>query len=189
MRGKNGSSMPGFLSGLTLLILVGTGMSVLMQRRFQSSDGNHEIRAEIQAKEVEIDGLRTRRTRLENEFDAEGRSALNRAKELREAETAVRAKNDRLSKLRLAAGGLQEECEALAASFNQYRTAYRTRVRQAAAGEKIGTLKLANGRQFTGVSIVRVTDGAMEIVHDAGRARISGKDLGAQWTARFQLEE
>jgi len=189
MRGKNGSSMPGFLSGLTLLILVGVGMSVLVQRRFQSSDGNHEICEQIQAKEVEIDGLRSWRTRLENEFDSEGRGALSRAKDLRDAETVLREKNARLSKLRLAASGLREECEALAASFDRYRTAYRTRVRQAAAGEKIGTLKLANGREFTGVSIVRVTDGAMEIVHDAGRARISGKDLGPHWTARFQLEE
>ena len=181
--------MPGFLSGLTVLILAGVGLSFLVQRRFQSSDGNQEIREQIEAKELEIDGLRNWRIRLENEFDSEGRGALSRAKDLREAEAAVREKNARLSQLRLAASGLREECDTLAASFDRYRTAYRTRVRQAAAGEKIGTLKLANGHEFTGVSIVRVTDEAMEIVHDAGRARISGKDLAPQWSARFQWEE
>jgi hypothetical protein len=189
MRGKNGSSMPGFLSGLTLLILTGVGMSILVQRRFQSSDGNHEIREQIEALELEIGGLRSWRTRQENEFDAEGRAALTQAKELREAEAALREKRARLSKLRLAADGLRDECDTLAASFDRYRTAYRTRVWQAAAGEKIGALKLANGRQFSGASIVRVSGGAMEIVHDAGRARISGKDLAPQWSSRFQWEE
>ena len=189
MRGENGSSMPGFLSGLTLLILTGVGMSILVQQRVQSSDGNQQIREQIEARELEIVGLRSWRTRLENQFDAEGRGALHRAKELRDTETTVREKGARLSKLRLAADGLREECDMLAASFSQYRTAYRTRVWQEAAGEKIGILKLANGRQFTGASIVRVTDGAVEIVHDDGRARISSKDLAPQWSFRFQWEE
>jgi hypothetical protein len=189
MRGENGSSMPGFLSGLTLLILTGVGMSILVQRRFHSSDGNQELREQIEARELEIGGLRSWRTRLENQFDAEGRGALTKAKELRDAETAIREKSARLSKLRLTADGLREECDTLAASFDRYRTAYRTRIRQAAAGEKIGVLKLANGRQFTGASIVRVTDGAMEIVHDAGQARISSKDLAPPWSSRFQWDE
>lgn len=189
MRGKNGSSLPGALSCLTVLILTGVGMSILVQRRFQFSDGNHEIREQIEARELEIGGLRSWRTRLENQFDAEGRMALTQAKDLRDAETALREKSARLSKLRLTAAGLREECDTLAASFDRYRTTYRTRVRQAAAGEKIGVLKLANGRQFTGASIVRVTDEAMEIVHDAGQARISGKDLPPQWTSRFQWED
>ena len=189
MRGKDGSSLPAFLGGLTLLIFVGMGLSFLMQRRIQSSNGNHEIREQIETRESELDGLRSWRTRLETQFDAEGRAVLSRAKELRDTETAVRETTARLSKLSLTAEGLRGECETLATSFDRYRTAYRTRIRQEAAGQKIGTLKLANGHEFTGVSIVRVTDEAMEIVHDAGRARISGKDLAPQWSARFQWGE
>jgi len=181
--------MPGFLSGLTLLILTGVGMSILVQRRVQSSDGNQQIREQIEARELEIDGLRSWRTRLENQFEAGGRGALTKAKELRDAETAIREKSARLSKLRPTEDGLREECDTLAASFDRYRTAYRTRIRQAAASEKIGVLKLANGRQFTGVSIMRVTDDSLEIVHADGRARISSKDLSPQWRSRFQWED
>lgn len=189
MRGKNGSSLPGLLGGLTLLILTGVGLSTLVRWRFQASDGNQEIRAQLEGKEREIEGLRSWRTRLENQFDSEGRAALTRTKELREVRTALREKEARLSQLRLVANDLREECEALAASSDRYRAAYRARVWQEAAGEKVGTLKLANGREFNGVSIVRVTDGAMEILHDAGRARIPRKDLPPHWSARFQWEE
>jgi hypothetical protein len=189
MRGKNGSSLPGFLGGLTVLILTGTGLSILVQRRLQFSDGNREVREQIEVKELEIGGLRSWRTRLEDQFDAEGRVSFTRAKELREARTLFRKQEARLSQLRRVANGLREECGMLAAAFDRYRTAYRTEVRQAAAGEKICTLQLANGRGFSGVSIVRVSDDAIEILHDAGRARIPRKDLPPHWNARFQWEE
>jgi len=189
MRAKTGSSLPGVLSGLTLLIFAGIGMSTLMQRRFRSSDGNHEIREQIEARKSEIGTLQAVRNRLENQFDGEGRGTLQRARELHETETALRENNARLTELRRIAANLRGECDTLAGSFDQYRAAYRSHLWQTAAGEKIGVLNLANGRQFTGVSIARVTEGAMEIVHDAGRARIPAKDLAPQWSVRFQGEK
>jgi len=189
MHGRNGSSLPGLLSGLTVLILTGVGLSVLMERRLHSSGDNRKIREEIQANELAIGSLRSWRTRLEHEFDTGGRAALTFTNDLRRTAAAVRENGPRLAKLRLRAEDLRNQCGELAASFDRYRVASRNRVRNQAAGEKIGALELANGRRFTGVSIVHVTDDAMEIVHDAGRARIAAKDLAPSWRARFQWEE
>lgn len=181
MREENGSGLPGFLGGLTVLTLTGVGLSVLMQHRMRFSEGSREIREQIEVYELEIGGLRSWRMRLDDQFEAKKRAAADQAKALRDA--------NRLSGLRATANGLRQECATLAAAFERYRTAYRTRLWQQAEGETLGVLKLANGREFTGVSIVRVTDGALEIAHDAGRTRISAQDLPQHWRARFQWEK
>jgi hypothetical protein len=118
---------------------------------------------------------------LDDQFEAKKRAAADQAKALRDA--------NRLPVLRTTANSLRQECATLNAEFSRYRTAYRSRLWQQAEGETLGVLRLTNGREFTGVSIVRVTDGAMEIAHHTGRTRISARDLPLSWSARFQWDK
>lgn len=181
MRGKHGSSLPGFLGSLTVLILAGVGLSLLMQHRMRLSAGTREIREQIEADELQIGSLRSWRARLDDQFEAKKSAAADQAQALQDA--------NRLPVLRTTANDLRQECATLDAEFSRYRTAYRSRLWQQAEGETLGVLRLANGREFTGVSIVRVTDGAMEIAHHAGRTRIFARDLPLYWSTRFQWDK
>jgi hypothetical protein len=181
MRGKHGSSLPGVLGGLTVLIFTGMGLSALMQHRMRLSAGTREMREQIETDELQIGSLRSLQTRLDDQFEAKKRAAADQTQALQGA--------NRLSLLRTTANGLRQECATLDAEFSRYRTVYRSRLWQQAEGETLGVLRLTNGREFTGVSIVRVTDGAMEIAHHTGRTRISARDLPLSWSTRFQWDK
>ena len=183
MAGESGTGT--ILFGLCALVLSGVGLSSLVHHRAEFFAANQGARQESADSEDRRMALLSRKQRLQDEFDA----LSSQAETFRELHRRARDNAVRVAGLRGRSDELERACGQLAREFADYRARARDQTWRRAAGERIGTLALPNGRQFTGVTIVRITEQGMEISHDDGRARLPRTALGPAWQERFQWQD
>jgi hypothetical protein len=179
------SSIGAILFGLCALVLSGVALSSLVHHRAESFAANQGARQESADSEDRRLALLSRKQRLQDEFDA----LSSQAETFRELHRRATGNAVRLDALRGRTDELERDCGQLTREFADYRAHSRDQVWRRAAGERVGTLALPNGRQFTGVTIVRITEQGMEISHDDGRARLPHTVLGPAWQKRFQWQD
>jgi hypothetical protein len=178
-----------FLVGMIVLVMAAVGLSILMDKRFEFSNGMGALQRDVRQEATELAELKTdyeynaarlaaSAPKLQADFQAQkdtaGRiSALRQRKEL-----LMRNRAD-----------LQASVTSLDRKFADYRGVYRRKVWSAAVGEKLGDLTLQSGKVYVNAIISRVTDVGLEIQHESGIARIQGPDLDQKLQDRFQWDD
>ena len=178
-----------FLVGMIVLVLVGVGLSLLVDRRFRFSQGEAALERTIHAEGEELAGLSARKDELETEWAATGPGRSGDAAELTALKRDSSGHERRLGDLRLRLASLTDEIPKLEASFSQYRERYRQAEWSKAVGESLGDLTVRGDRQYRRAQITRVTEVGLEIRHEDGIARLQAPDLPAELRERFQWDD
>ena len=178
-----------FLVGLIVIVFVGVGLSMLVDRRFKYSK-----KASVTAREVDAVGLELER--LERQWreasDQLSKVAPERQRILDASETAREAfenRKPRIAELMESSGKIQVSIKDLESEFADYREKYRSSARAAAEGEELGDLSIPGGRIYQDAVITRVTDVGLEIRHKDGFARVQAPDLDRKLRDRFQWDD
>lgn len=175
----------GWLSALIVLVMVGIGLSLLTDRRFELSSNGQKLKTSIEKDFAVLEGIRNKHERALGELTQLEKSRNPQARELSELQEQSTQAKERISALTTRMVKLQSEVATTQKSFDAYALGYRNQVWQAAIGEKIPSIALRNGRRYEEVAILKVTTVGLEISHRDGRARIDFQDLDASWQERF----
>ncbi|MEI7910369.1 MAG: hypothetical protein WCK77_12090 [Verrucomicrobiota bacterium] len=101
-------------------------------------------------------------------------------------ENQVRA--ERLKQVGMALGAIDEQIATLAEEWENYKTAYRTAIRDKAKGLKMDELKTRDGKVYTKVSVNKVTAQAMHVQHADGISAIPYEVLPAEMQDLYQFD-
>ncbi len=175
----------GWLSALILLVMVGVGLSLLVDRRFELSSNGNQLRVDIEKGFGLLEETRIKHDRALGELTGLENARNPQAKELARLQEQVGQAKDRISTLADQAGKLQSSIAISQKGFEEYADEHRNQVWQAAIGEKQAFITLRDGRRYEDVTILRITAAGMEISHRDGRARMDPQDLDASWQGRF----
>lgn len=178
-----------FMVGMIILVLVGVGLSLVMDRRLASSAGAGEIQREIAANASELSELKYRHDGRSRQLADSGAKlkagsmtrdgVLARLATLRQSQTAMEENRRHL----------RDTIVTLEGNFARYRADYRRKTWAGAVGEELGDFTVRGGRQYRQAAIVRVTDVGLEIRHEHGIARIQAPELDPKWQDRFQWND
>jgi len=178
-----------FLVGVIILVMVGIGLSLLVDRRFADSKTVTAPEEAIRAGGEEIERLEfflNRDTRelagAEPARRAIAQSLASARRDLGNQVTSREALQRSRDELRSALAGIEQD-------FARYRGKYREFARAAAVGQSLGTLQIRGGREYHQAVITRVTEVGLEIRHEHGMARVQAPDLSAALQDRFQWNE
>ena len=179
------SGTVGLLVGIIVLVFVGIGFSLMVDKRFKFSNGKADMEAAIKDEGGQLEALRRQTEIARDEYEVKIRRA-NQPALLDKARQEVSSTGDHIRELRTQQVDLKKEVEAEKAAFAEYRASFRKQVRQAAAGEKLETLQVTSGKVYQGVTIRRVHAGGMEVSHSQGSLQLRPEDLPDSWRQRFQ---
>jgi hypothetical protein len=178
-----------FMVGMIVLVMAGVGLSLVIDRRLSFSSGKLRIEREINLDAAELEGLvaaREERSRLLELQTAKPQNAAETATEVLGKIETMRRRQETLEENRKQ---LHQEIAGIEENFLRFRAEYRRKTWTGAQGEKLGDLVLANGREYRGATITRVTDVGLEIRHADGIARIQAPDLEQEIQDRFQWND
>ena len=177
-----------FLLGLIVVVFVGIGLSMAVDRRFSFSSSVSRLETEVRNNESELERLREiHRLQSWNLTELEPkRKTVNTTLTLFQKHAADLPR--RRTTLLAERENLMKSIPALEEEFSSYRAKYRGMVRDAAIGESLGSLSILGGREYHKVFILQVTDAGMEIRHEHGSARLKASELDAAFWNRFQWE-
>ncbi|OYV05746.1 MAG: hypothetical protein CFE26_09960 [Verrucomicrobiales bacterium VVV1] len=175
----------GWLSALIVLVMVGIGLSLLVDRRFELSSSDKQLKVDVEKNFAVLEGIRIKHDRALGELTELEKTRSPQAKELSKLQEQGERAKERMIDLNGQVGKLQSAVAAVQKEFEGYASEYRNQVWQAAVGEKQAFIAFRDGRRYEDVTILRVTAVGMEISHRDGRARIDFKDLDASWQERF----
>jgi chromosome segregation ATPase len=178
-----------FMVGIIVLVMAGVGLSLLIDKRLQSSSGANRLQREMQVAEEELQGLKEWHLESSRALAQRGPQLLAASAarlELRHQQEALRQRQSTLEARRRE---LLSGISALEKDFSRHRADFRRRTWLAATGEKIGTLTLRGDREYHEAVITRVTEVGLEIRHQHGIARVLAADLGPKWQERFQWRD
>jgi hypothetical protein len=174
------------LIGLVVVVLVGTGLAMVVKQRFEYSTRSLEFQRESKAAQSELAEVRARHDDMTQRLlNSETRGA-DQLEEQKFHATERKRLASRHRELVSRRASLQASLDQLTREYAQQRAESRKKSRDSAVGEKMDTLVLQNGRTFSNVTIVRVTDEGLEIRHMDGTARVSSRDLAETMERRFQ---
>ena len=182
------SGMVGFLVGIIVLVFVGIGFSVVVDKRFKFSSGKAEIEHILTSEKHQLEALRRQAEVARRDFHETSQPLLDQPAELERLKRVTSASAERLQELRGQRETLKDSIEAETSSFADYRTTFRKQARQAAAGEKLAQLEVIGGKVFHDVTIRRVTAAGLEVVHSQGVLLLGPGDLADSWHQRFQWD-
>jgi hypothetical protein len=173
-----------FVGGLTILTVVATGLSMVMEKRSEASTRKSDAEKTYYADRQAIIVLQSELERLQEKWSessgfAEVSEKYGAAKKAGEEQTAI------LSRLRERCEKLKVDLEDQDREFSRYRVNYVSSTRAAAEEEKLDVLRLKSGKEYSNVVIKKVTPEGLEIRHEFGSARISVDDLDSKWNERF----
>ncbi len=175
----------GWLSALIILVMVGVGLSLLTDRRFELSSNGKQLRIDVEKGFGVLEGIRVKHDRALGELTELEKARSLQTKELSKLQEQGGKAKERLIDLNGQIAKLQSAVAVSQKDFEGYAGEYRDQVWQAAIGEKQTFIALRDGRRYEDVTILRVTAVGMEISHRDGRARIDYQDLDASWQGRF----
>jgi len=178
-----------FLIGLIVVVMVGLGLSLLVDHRFEFSRGEIAIETSIEQDAKILDDLRGQHTQR-------SQRVASLLQHRREGSEGYAAEVDRLgqcsanmSRLAAVRSALEQDLTTLEQDFASYRANYRRSAWAAAVGQKIPLLKTNGGREYREVTIIRVTEVGLEVKHSDGMARIEAPALGLEWQQRMQWND
>jgi hypothetical protein len=178
-----------FMFGVIVVVLVGVGLSMLVDSRFGFSSGAVETETRIEADAKLLESLAAHHDQISRHLATT--EPLRRARH--KERTAIRAATERreldLEKLTAARTNLQTSVEILERGFSDYRAKYREAARAAAVGRSLGDLKIRGGRTYQKAVIAKVTDVGLEIRHEHGLARVQAPDLAPALQDEFQWDD
>lgn len=175
------------LAGLIVLVMTGVGLSLLADRKFQFSNAEQDAEQQMEAEGAIVANLKST---VESRLDFLNLNESNKTlsgEVLRLRSKNVKAKRE-ISELTARRADLEFTILAVEDSFKQSKSNYRRNVWPSAVGEKLGELRLNNGRIYQEVAIKEVTDVGLQIVHADGIARIQPPELSSELQARFQWD-
>lgn len=175
----------GWLSALILLVMVGVGLSLLVDRRFELSSNGNQLRVELEKGLGLLEETRVKHDRALGELTGLENARNPQAKELASLQGQVKQAKERISTLADQVGKLESSIAIAQKDFEEYADKYRNHVWLAAIGEKQPFITLRDGRRYEDVTFLRITAVGIEISHRDGRARMDSQDLDASWQERF----
>jgi len=186
MFANENSGVFGWLIGLVVIVMVGVGLSTMVDRRFQFSSNNKEIVEVISSEAEHLADLLSSLPKQQERYDQLERPRMLASREADELKLRIPISRTRIEELTATLSGLKAAITSQEDAMDAYRKLYRDQTWQQAIGEQHAEIVLRNGRRFEAVSILRVTAVGLEISHKDGRARIGFPDLNSSWRERFQ---
>lgn len=185
----NNSGLFTFLIGLIVLVMVGVGLSVLVDSRFSFSRSARDLEGAVATDKEEVKRL----TALVDEYHfqlSNQQPKLSAANaELKELESSVADTQSKLKGLESRRDEIAASIPPLRSQFDDYRKKYRQQTWAAAVGESLGDLEIRGGRIYRKSIINKVSEVGLEIRHEDGIARIQGPDLSMEIQDRFQWDD
>lgn len=182
------SGMVGFLVGIIVLVFVGIGFSLVVDKRFTFSSGKAEVERTIAEEKLQLESLRQQTEYLRKDYEEKSRPLIDQPAELEKLKLAVSSGSRSVAELRAQQEVLQDAIETEEMSFAEYRATFRKKARQAAAGEKLPQLEVADGKVYREVTIRRVTPAGIEVAHSQGVSTLKPENLDDSWHQRFQWD-
>jgi len=186
MLSNDSSGVFGWLIGLVVIVMIGVGLSMMVDRRFQFSSNNKEIRSVIEKEAEYLSDLTAKVPKARARFESLDAPRRLAARELEELKLRVPVSRARIQELRDLIAGRKSGISSLEQTMATYRRSYRDQTWREAVGEKHPRLALKTGRIYEGATIQRVTPVGLEISHRDGLARIDFTELDQAWMERFQ---
>lgn len=178
-----------FMVGLIVVVFVGVGLSMMVDRRFGFSKHVSSLESGFNAGDEELGQLTVvyqESSRNLAELEPELRTNASTLESLRSQMAGL---EKRRAALTASLDGLGKSIPALEKEFATYRGKYRDAARSAAVGQSLGNLAVRGGREYRAAVISRVTDVGLEIRHENGIARIQAPDLDQAMQDRFQWDD
>lgn len=186
MFSNDNSGVFGWLACLIVIVMVGVGLSLVVDRRFQFSSNNKESQ-EVIAKDAEyLAELAAKKPKQQERFNQLERPRQLVSREADELKQRLPINRTRIEELKATMAKLKLELSSQEDAMARYRKAYRDQTWLEAVGEKHPEITLRTGRRYEATSILRVTPVGLEISYKDGRARIDFTDLDPSWQERFQ---
>lgn len=178
-----------FMVGLIIVVFVGVGLSMMVDRKFSFSKRFSALESGFKAGEVELEQLKLVQQEVAANL-ADLEPARRAGAATREAfRREISELGSRRVSLIASRDGLGKSISALKKEFSQYAAKYREVSRTAAVGQSLGNLTVRGGREYRQAVISRVTDVGLEIRHEHGIARIQAPDLDQAMQDRFQWND
>jgi hypothetical protein len=174
------------LAGIVLLVLVGIGLSMLVDKRFQFSRNTIALEQEIAADETRLVHLRARKRALSLRFGEDLPKLQLYPQLLRETKLRTADAANRMRRLQIKQADLAHEITATEQSFAALRKQVRQKLWTKAVGERLGNLTTTTGREYKDAVITRITAVGLQISHADGLARIHAPELPPELQDRFQ---
>jgi len=185
----NNSGLFTFLIGLIVLVMVGVGLSVLVDSRFSFTRSARDLEGAVASDKEEIKRL----TAMVEEYHSQLSSQQPKLKaanaELKALEAGAADTQSKLNGLQARRDEIAASIPPLRTQFDDYRRKYRQQTWAAAVGESLGDLEIRGGRVYRKSTISKVTEVGLEIRHEDGIARIQGPDLSMAIQDRFQWDD
>lgn len=178
-----------YLFGLIVLVMVGVGLSLLIDKRSEFSSGAGIIQREIKLVDEEIVELKNEYKRLSLQLqncEPKLRLSLQNFQKL-SSESEIQQKQK--AELEHLHRKVSADITSLEQKVSQVRSDYQRETRAAAVGENLGNLSVRGGRVYNRATILQVTDVGLEIRHEHGFARLHGPELDAKLQERFEWDE
>ncbi|NJM38992.1 MAG: hypothetical protein HC845_14645 [Akkermansiaceae bacterium] len=173
-----------FLMGIIVIVFAGIALSLMVDGRNGSLQFNRSIHREIELNTEEIAYIKSN-IQYSSDILEEMVIAQSQASKLRGHQKTLPSVNRLLQTV----GELNTGIVILESSFKSYRSEYIRQSRKAAIGEKIGNVRLHDGREYINAVIKSVTDVGLEIQHDYGIGRVQAPDLSQELQERFQWND
>lgn len=178
-----------FMVGMIVLVMAGVGLSLVVDKRLKASTAAVATQNETGEDNRELDELNSIYSdRSVGLLNAES-SQRTGAQTLRNLSAQVQTLRERQAQLEKTRDQLRSSSATLEEKFSLYRADYRRKTWAAAAGQKVGTLTVRDGREYHDVTITRVTEVGLEIRHEHGIARIQTPDLDQEMQDHFQWND
>lgn len=186
---EDNSGIMTYLIGLTVLVMSAVGLSILVDKRFSFSSDVKDLKAEIADSTRIIDELTVSKERSELILSSGDSTQLSEAGEYKRLKASAKVFDQQRQSLQQEIAKVNEEIAEISSRFSAYRSAYRERVWKGAIGEKLGNVRLKDGRDFRDVVVTKVTEVGLEVRHEHGFARMQGPDLPLAIQERFQWND
>lgn len=186
MLSNDSSGVFGWLIGLVVIVMIGVGLSMMVDRRFQFSSNNKEIRSVIDKEAEHLTDLTAKVPKVRARFESLDAPRRLAARELEELKLRLPVSRDRIRELQEAIASRKSGISSVEQSMVAYRRSYRDQTWREAVGEKHPRIVLKAGRIYEDATIQRVTPVGLEISHKDGLARIDFTELDQTWMERFQ---
>lgn len=185
----NNSGLLTFMIGLIVVVMVGVGLSVLIDSRFSFSRNTRDLEASIASDKEEINRLTAMTDEVQSQF-AEQQPKLKTAQtQLKEFESSISDKQAKIQGLIARRDEITKSIPPLEEQFASYRKTYREQTWANAVGESLGNIEVRGGRVYRNSVIKLVTEVGLEIRHEDGVARVQGPDLSLALQDRFQWDD
>ncbi len=180
------SGVFGWLMGLVVIVMIGVGMSMMVDRRFQFSSNNKEIETVIKEETQHLADLSARVPKARAKLESLEQPRQLMARELDELKLRLPVSRQRIQELKAGIENLKSAIRSQDESMAVYRRSFRDQTWREAVGEKHAQLALKSGKLYENTVIQRVTAVGLEISHRDGLARIDFTELDRTWMERFQ---